>query len=101
MANPTGPSPSDAAMTVLIYVDTNKQVGDPNHLKVCANGGRRGNLVHGKFENPVIGWDWNCYRLKESHVGFRFSLITVSRSVVSASASGHIRPSRPRSFITR
>ena len=37
MANPTGPSPSDAAMTVLIYVDTNKQVGDPNHLKVFAN----------------------------------------------------------------
>jgi hypothetical protein len=36
MANPTGPSPSDAAMTVLIYVDTNKQVGDPN-LKVFAN----------------------------------------------------------------
>ena len=36
MANPTGPSPSDAAMTVLIYVDTNKQVGDPNHLKVFA-----------------------------------------------------------------
>ena len=28
MANPTGPSPSDGAMTVLIYVDTNKQVAD-------------------------------------------------------------------------
>ena len=24
-------------MTVLIYVDTNKQVGDPDHLKVFAN----------------------------------------------------------------
>ena len=25
-------------MTVLIYVDTSKQVGDPDHLKVFANG---------------------------------------------------------------
>ena len=24
-------------MTVLIYVDTSKQVGDPDHLKVFAN----------------------------------------------------------------
>jgi hypothetical protein len=24
-------------MTVLIYVDTNKEVGDPDHLKVFAN----------------------------------------------------------------
>jgi hypothetical protein len=24
-------------MTVLIYIDTSKQVGDPNHLKVFAN----------------------------------------------------------------
>ena len=26
-------------MTVLIYVDTSKQVGDPEHLKVFANAG--------------------------------------------------------------
>jgi hypothetical protein len=26
-------------MTVLIYVDTSKQVGDPDHLKVFANAG--------------------------------------------------------------
>jgi len=37
IAKPTGPSPSDAAMTVFIYVDTSKQVGDPDHLKVFAN----------------------------------------------------------------
>ena len=24
-------------MTVLVYVDTSKQVGDPNHIKVFAN----------------------------------------------------------------
>jgi hypothetical protein len=27
----------DPSMTVLIYVDTSKQVGDPDHLKVFAN----------------------------------------------------------------
>jgi uncharacterized protein YbbC (DUF1343 family) len=27
----------DFPMTVLIYVDTSKQVGDPDHLKVFAN----------------------------------------------------------------
>jgi hypothetical protein len=27
----------DRTMTVLIYVDTSKQVGDPDHLKVFAN----------------------------------------------------------------
>jgi hypothetical protein len=27
----------DPPMTVLIYVDTSKQVGDPDHLKVFAN----------------------------------------------------------------
>ena len=37
-----------SAMTVLIYVDTSKQVGDQDHLKVFANAGRRGNLVRGK-----------------------------------------------------
>ena len=35
-------------MTVLIYVDTSKQVGDPEHLKVFANAGCRGNMVRGK-----------------------------------------------------
>ena len=29
-------------MTVLIYVDTSKQVGDPDHLKVFANGDAAG-----------------------------------------------------------
>ena len=58
MANPTGPSPSDAAMTVLIYVDTNKQVGDPNHLKVFANADAAEIWFRENdpaFENPVIG----------------------------------------------
>jgi hypothetical protein len=58
MANPTGPSPSDAAMTVLIYVDTNKQVGDPNHLKVFANADAAEIWFTENdpaFENPVIG----------------------------------------------
>ena len=64
MANPTGPSPSDAAMTVLIYVDTNKQVGDPNHLKVFANGGRRGNWFtekRSRFRKSGhrMNMDWN------------------------------------------
>jgi hypothetical protein len=27
----------DPAMTVFIYVDTSKEVGDPDHLKVFAN----------------------------------------------------------------
>ena len=27
----------DPPMTVLIYVDTSKQVGDPDHLKVFSN----------------------------------------------------------------
>jgi hypothetical protein len=27
----------DPPMTVLVYVDTSKQVGDPDHLKVFAN----------------------------------------------------------------
>ena len=30
-------NPKDRAMTVLIHVDTSKQVGDPDHLKVFAN----------------------------------------------------------------
>jgi len=29
----------DPPMAVLIYVDTNKQVGDPDHLKVFASSG--------------------------------------------------------------
>jgi len=29
--------PEERPMTVLIYVDTSKQVGDPDHLKVFAN----------------------------------------------------------------
>jgi hypothetical protein len=28
---------TDPAMTVFIYVDTSKEVGDPDHLKVFAN----------------------------------------------------------------
>jgi hypothetical protein len=39
--NRSGPLPlsarSDPAMTVFIYVDTSKEVGDPDHLKVFAN----------------------------------------------------------------
>jgi hypothetical protein len=35
-------------MTVLIYVDTSKQVGDPEHLKVFATQGRCGNVVAGE-----------------------------------------------------
>jgi hypothetical protein len=30
-------SSEEAAMTVWIYTDTSKQVGDPDHLKVFAN----------------------------------------------------------------
>jgi hypothetical protein len=64
MANPTGPSPSDAAMTVLIYVNTNKQVGDPNHFKVFANADAAENLVHGKRSRfrksrHRMNMDWN------------------------------------------
>ena len=58
MANPTGPSPSDAAMTVLIYVDTNKQVGDPNHFKVSQTRTPRKIWFTENdpaFENPIIG----------------------------------------------
>ena len=35
-------------MTVLIYVDTSKQVGDPDYLKVFANANAAGDLVRGK-----------------------------------------------------
>jgi hypothetical protein len=35
-------------MTALIYVDTRKQVGDPEHLKVVRRRGRRGDLVRGE-----------------------------------------------------
>ena len=35
-------------MTVLIYVDASKQVGDVDHIKVFADRGCRGNLVSGK-----------------------------------------------------
>jgi hypothetical protein len=31
-------------MTVFVYVNTSKQVGDPEHIK----GGRRGNVVRGE-----------------------------------------------------
>ena len=35
-------------MTALIYVDTRKRVGDPEHLKVVRRRGRRGDLVRGE-----------------------------------------------------
>jgi hypothetical protein len=35
-------------MTVLIYVYTSKQVGDPEHLKVFANANAAENMVRGK-----------------------------------------------------
>jgi hypothetical protein len=35
-------------MTVFVYVDTSKQVGDPEHVKVFAKHGRRGKMVRGK-----------------------------------------------------
>ena len=35
-------------MTVLIYVNTSKLVGDPDHLKVFADARRRGDVVRGK-----------------------------------------------------
>ena len=35
-------------MTALIYVDTRKQVGDPEHLKVVRRRERRGDLVRGE-----------------------------------------------------
>jgi hypothetical protein len=34
-------------MTVFVYVNTSKQVGDPEHVKVFATG-RRGKMVWGK-----------------------------------------------------
>jgi hypothetical protein len=37
-ASPLGKTKTqEGGMTVLIYVDTSKQVGDPDHLKVFAN----------------------------------------------------------------
>ncbi len=35
-------------MTVLIYVNTSKQVGDPEHLKGVRERRRRGNMVRGE-----------------------------------------------------
>ena len=35
-------------MTVLIYVDTSKQVGDPDHIKVFANADAAEAMVCGK-----------------------------------------------------
>jgi hypothetical protein len=58
-------------MTVLIYVDTSKQVGDPDHLKVFANTdaaetwfkqndpegrGSGMNRIGGTLEGLTLGW---------------------------------------------
>ena len=53
-------------MTVLIYVNTSKQVGDPEHLKVFANAdaakhgsrkiGRRHAVDHGLGANMERAW---------------------------------------------
>jgi hypothetical protein len=40
-------------MTVFVYVNTSKQVGDPDHIKVFANVNRRGKMVRG--ERPRRG----------------------------------------------
>jgi hypothetical protein len=58
MANPTGPSPSDAAMTVLIYVDINKRLAIPTTSR-CSQTADAAEIWFTEndpaFENPVIG----------------------------------------------
>jgi hypothetical protein len=50
-------------MTVLIYVDTSKQVGDPDHLKVFANADAAATWLAendpegAAFEYDVLGQD--------------------------------------------
>ena len=36
-------------MTVFVFVNTSKQVGDPEHVKVFATAGRRGKVVSRKM----------------------------------------------------
>ena len=42
-------------MTVFVYFNTSKQVGEPEHVKVLRHQERRGNLVRGvAFEHEVL-----------------------------------------------
>jgi hypothetical protein len=43
-------------MTVFVYVNTSKQVGDADHIKVFANFGRRGKMVRGK--RPGVAFEY-------------------------------------------
>jgi hypothetical protein len=61
-------------MTVFVYVNTSKQVGDAEHVKVFATT----DAAEKWFEenDPEgrclrISGDWNYYRLEESEIGFR------------------------------
>jgi hypothetical protein len=71
-------------MTVFIYVDTSKRVGDPDHLKVFANA-----------DAPDIETD-DAHRVRNWPSSK--SLMMVSRSVASTSASHHARPCRPEAL---
>jgi len=58
-------------MAVLVYVNTSKQVGDVDHIKVFATTDAAETWFEENDGIRVSG-NWNCYRLKESDMGFRF-----------------------------
>jgi hypothetical protein len=72
-----GGESSRGPMTVWVYVDTRKQVGDREHLKVFASEGRCGNLVRGKRSGR------RCVRIRGSGVN-RISRRTIMCMMVIA-----------------
>jgi DsbC/DsbD-like thiol-disulfide interchange protein len=58
----------DPLMTVFIYVDTSKEVGDPDHLKVFANANANADAAEAWFaENDPEGvaFEYNVLEVKE------------------------------------
>jgi hypothetical protein len=69
-------------MTVLVYVNTSKQVGDVDYIKVFATTDAAETWFEENDGIRVSGV-WNCYRVKESDMGFRFSAPKPNRKKVA------------------